>query len=510
MDNVNEGIENAKADYEYEVEMRGISKSFEGVKALQDVSLSVRHGEIHALMGENGAGKSTLIRVLSGAHQADSGDILLRGSPVEIKNSKDGIKNGISVIYQEFALVPHLSVAENIFIDEFGTKYNRIRWKNLRRRAKEALDVIGFGNIGVNTQVMDLSVAYQQVVEICKALTRNASVLVLDEPTAVLTVREVDQLFRLLSELRAKGVSIIYVSHRLDEIFRVTDRITVLKDGQFVATVNTADTNPKSLVNMMIGRDMSSFFPERPGTRPGETVLKADHVRAGKAVKDISFELREGEILGLSGLVGAGRTEVARAILGIDRLDGGSVVYRGRSVRLRSAKDAFASGIGFLPEDRRNQGVLLKLPIKFNITLSSIKRFASWFGWILAKKENAFAETMRARIGIKTANLKNRVDSLSGGNQQKVAIARILAADSKVLILDEPTRGVDVGAKMEIFKLLNELVAQNYAILMISSEMEEIMGMCDRAVVIREGRSVGELTRSEFSEENIIHYAMGV
>ncbi len=501
--------EGTPRNYENEVEMHGISKSFDGVKALQDVSFSVRPGEIHALMGENGAGKSTLIRVLSGAHEADSGEIFLKGEKVSICNPKDGIQHGISVIYQEFALVQHLSVAENIFLDEFRSK-KYINWKEMRQRARESLESIGFSDINVNARVMDLSVAYQQVVEICKALMRNASVLVLDEPTAVLTNREVDQLFLLLERLRDRGVAIVYVSHRLEEIFRICQRITVLKDGQYVGTVNVADVNPKSLVSMMIGRDLQDFFPDRGEVKIGKPVLRVDNVKAGKAVKDISFELHEGEILGLSGLVGAGRTEALRAVLGVDKMDGGKVLYMGEEVKLKSTKQAFEKGIGFLPEDRKNQGVMLRLPIKYNITLSSLKRFIGPFGWIARKKENQYAEEMKEQVGIKTNNIRNPVDSLSGGNQQKVAIARILASNSKVLILDEPTRGVDVGAKREIFKLINDLVAQDYAVLMISSEMTEIIGMCDRAIVIREGYSVGELQKDELNEENIIQYAMGV
>ncbi|MDR2743550.1 MAG: sugar ABC transporter ATP-binding protein [Treponema sp.] len=498
------------SDHEYEVEMRNISKSFEGVKALQKVNLSVKPGEIHALVGENGAGISTRIRIRAGALQADSGEIFLKGKKAEIKNSKDGIENSISVIYQEFALVPHLSVAENIFIDEFDTKYIRINWKDLWRRARESLTAIGFGDINVKSPVMDLPIAYQQVVEICKALNRNASILVLDEPTAVLTLREVDQLFILLKNLSERGVTIIYISHRLEEIFRITNRITVLKDGHYVATVNTTDIEPKALVNMMIGRNLNSFFPERETSHIGNIILRVENIRAGKAVKDVSFSVREGEVTGLSGLVGAGRTEAVRAILGIDKLEGGRIFYQNEEIRLKSVEDAFARGIGFLPEDRKNQGVLLRMSIKHNITLSCIKRFTTLFGWLLSLKETIFAEEMRSKLDIKTANLNNNVDSLSGGNQQKVAIARILASNSRMLILDEPTRGVDVGAKMEIFKLINELVAQNYAILIISSEMEEIIGMCDRTVVIKDGKSVGELQKNELTEENIIHYAMGV
>lgn len=491
----------------YRVDMRGITKSFEGVKALLDVQLQVKPGEIHALVGENGAGKSTLIRVLSGVHIPDSGEIRINGKPVILHGPKDGIMAGVSVIYQEFALVQHLSVAENILLDEFRDR-SFVNWKAMRRKAKELLENIGFGNIDVTARVGDLTVAYQQVVEICKALTRNASILVLDEPTAVMTNREVEQLFKLLLNLREKGVSIIYVSHRLDEIFEICDRITVLKDGQYVTTVDKNAIDKNQLVSLMIGRDLSSFFPPR-SCEIGEVVLTAEHIRAGNAVHDISFEVREGEILGLSGLVGAGRTECIRAILGIDKLDGGSVTLCGRRIRIGSAKEAYKSGIGFLPEDRKNQGVLLRRPIYQNITLSCQKAI-SRFGWIQKKKEKPIVEKYIDELAIKLASPQNNVESLSGGNQQKVAIAKMLAADSRVLFLDEPTRGVDVGAKIEIFKIINELVSRKYAVVMVSSEMTEIIGMCDRAVVIRDGRSVGELQKDELTELNIIHYAMGV
>lgn len=498
------------AEYEYAVEMKGIYKAFDGVHALEDVDLSVKSGEIHALMGENGAGKSTLIKVLSGAHHADAGEVYIRGRQERINNTKDGNKLGISVIYQEFALVPHLSVAENIFIDEFGSEIKLIDWNKLHQKAKEALKAVGFDDIDTKSIVQNLSVAYQQVVEICKALARNAEILVLDEPTAVLTNKEVDKLFELIMELKTRGVAIIYISHRLDEIFRISDRITVLKDGRYVDTVNTADMAPKKLVSMMIGRDLASFFPERIEQNIGDVVLKAEHISAGRMVKDVSFELHSGEVLGLSGLVGAGRTETIRAILGVDKMSGGVVWLYGEEVRMKSAKDAFDRGIGFLPEDRKNQGVLLKMSIKINITFSAIRKITAIFGWIKNKVEHAFALEMRDKIDIKTNNINNPVSSLSGGNQQKVAIARILASDSKILILDEPTRGVDVGAKMEIFKLINELIAQDYAVLMISSEMVEIIGMCDRAVVFREGRTVGLVEKDDLNEANLIHYAMGL
>ena len=496
-----------KPESGYRVEMKGIYKSFEGVQALKDAQLSVLPGEIHALVGENGAGKSTLIRILSGVYTADRGEVILHGKNVRFSDPKAGILAGISVIYQEFALVQHLTVAENILLDDFRMK-KFVNWKEMRDDARQFLDEIGFGNISVTSKVSDLTVAYQQVVEICKALKRNASVLVLDEPTAVMTNKEVEQLFKLLKGLREKGVSIIYISHRLDEVFELCDRITVLKDGQYVTTVNASDIDKNKLVSLMIGRDLSTFFPPRE-SEIGDVVMSVENICAGLAVKDISFDVREGEILGLSGLVGAGRTECIRAILGIDKLDGGKVTLGGGSIRLKSTKDAYARGIGFLPEDRKNQGVLLKRPIYQNITLSCMKVFAR-FGLIRKKKEDPIVEKYINELSIKTAAPKNNAESLSGGNQQKVAIAKILAANTRVLFLDEPTRGVDVGAKIEIFKIINELVTKKYAVVMISSEMAEIIGMCDRAVIIREGRSVAVLDKDSLTELNIIEYAMGV
>lgn len=491
----------------YQVEMNGICKHFEGVRALTDVHLNVLPGEIHALVGENGAGKSTLIRILSGVLAPDKGEIKIGGRTVRFADPKAGILAGISVIYQEFALIRHLSVAENILLDDFRSK-RFVNWKKMREKAGQFLKDVGFDNIPVSAKVGDLSVAHQQVVEICKALTRNASVLVLDEPTAVMTNKEVEQLFKLLGGLRAKGVSIIYISHRLDEVFRIADRITVLKDGQNVKTVANSEIDKNQLVSLMIGRDLSSFFPTRVSDI-GKVALSATNIRAGTAVKDISFYVREGEILGLSGLVGAGRTECIRAILGIDKLDGGTVELRGRPIRLRSTRGAYSNGIGFLPEDRKNQGVLLRRPIYQNITLSCLKILTT-LGIIRKKREQPVIDKYINELSIKLASSRNNVESLSGGNQQKVAIAKMLAADTKVLFLDEPTRGVDVGAKIEIFKIINELVSRKYAVVMSSSEMTEIIGMCDRAVVIREGRSVAELGRDEFTELNILQHAMGV
>jgi len=497
--------------YPYKVEMRGITKNFGGVKALQSVNFNVKSGEIHALVGENGAGKSTLMNVLAGAIQKDEGEILIDGKKVEIMSPKDGIANGISVIYQELALVGALTVAENIFIDEYREGSNIINWASLRRRAKEYIKRLGFEDqIDVETRTQDLTIAHQQVVEICKALARNSSVLVLDEPTSVLATSEVERLLKLLVELKNQGVAIIYISHRLDEIFKIADRITVLKDGQYVGTVDTASIDQQRLVNMMIGRTLETYYPKRDKVNVGKTILRVEGIRSGARVKDVSFEVREGEILGFSGLVGSGRTETVKAIIGEEELEGGNIYINGKKVTIRNPREAVKYGIGLLPEDRKNEGVILNLPIRHNITLGSLKNMSNAIGWINNKKENDYLAKMIKQLSIKLRNVDDPVSSLSGGNQQKVSIAKMLALGCKVLFLDEPTRGVDVGAKVEIFKIINDLVKQNYAVVMISSEMNEIIGMCDRVIVFREGRTVGELTKEEITEQNLINYSMGV
>lgn len=497
------------SNVKYHVDMQYICKAFGGVKALQDVCIQIMPGEIHALVGENGAGKSTLMKILSGAYTRDSGDILLKGEKVHINSPKDGINHGISVIYQEFALVGSLTVAENIFIDKLSDKGKLINWKKLHERARNVLDSLGFGNIPAGKQVSELSVAHQQVVEICKALARESSVLILDEPTAVLANSEVEQLFNLLKELRDKGVSIIYISHRLEEIFRLSDRITVMKDGTYVGTYETAAMDEQKLVSLMIGRTLESYFPPRE-SNIGAPIFKVENINAGRAVKNVSFEVRQGEVLGVAGLVGSGRTETMRAIFGADQRDSGKIFLDGKQIKITSPESAVKQGVGLLPEDRKAHGVLLKMPIRNNITLTRMKSFTGPFGIINKKQETDYINEMVKKLAIKIGSTENSADSLSGGNQQKVAIAKLLASDSKVLILDEPTRGVDVGAKIEIYKIINELVAQNYAVIMISSEMMEIIGMCDRAIVMRNGGIAGELTKDELTEQNLINYSMGV
>jgi ribose transport system ATP-binding protein len=493
----------------FRLDMRNISKAFGGVRALQDVTFQVLPGEIHALVGENGAGKSTLMKILSGAVARDSGDIYLDGKTAHISKPKDGVDNGISVIYQEFALIGSLTVAENIFIDNLADKGRFINWKKLRQRARNVLDSLGFGHISANKIVSALSVAHQQVVEICKALARESSVLILDEPTAVLANNEVEQLFGLLRALRENGVSVVYISHRLEEIFDIADRVTVMKDGRYIDTCDVASIDKNRLVSMMIGRTLESYFPARE-SRIGQPIFKVENIYRGRAVKDVSFEVREGEVLGVSGLVGSGRTETMRAVFGADAKDRGRIYLDGKPIRIRSPQNAVEHGIAMLSEDRKAHGVLLDMSIRNNITLTRLKAFSGAFGILNKKKELVYIGEMIEKLSIRVGSIENNVSSLSGGNQQKVAIAKLLASDCRVVILDEPTRGVDVGAKIEIYKIINSLVAQNYAVIMISSEMMEIIGMCDRVIVMREGGVVGELRKDGLTEQSLINYSMGV
>jgi len=489
--------------------MRNISKRFGGIQALKSAHIAVKPGEIHALVGENGAGKSTLMRILAGVCHADEGEIYIDGKKVNISDPKTGLQHGVSVIYQEFALADGLSVAENIFINNMKEKGALINWKSLYARARALLEQLNFSQINEKAMVGELSIAYQQVVEICKAMSKNASILVLDEPTALLANREVKQLFRLLMDLRQKGVSIIYISHRLEEIFTICDRVTVLKDGAYVDTVETKQITDKELVRLMVGRELSDYYPVR-NARIGDIVFEAKHLSGGNLIKDVNWSVRAGEVLGIGGLVGSGRTETARGIFGADRLASCELLLNGKSIRNKSPKSALQNGIGYLPEDRKNQGVLLNLPIRQNITMSVTSNFSKGAGFIQSAKEIDFANGMAEKLGIRMGGIEDSVKTLSGGNQQKVAIAKVLSTDCRVLIFDEPTRGVDVGSKVEIYNTINQLAEEGYAIIMISSEMQEIIGMCDRAIIMRNGSVAGTLEKEKLTEENIIRFAMGV
>lgn len=492
----------------YRIQMEHISKRFGGVCALDDVSLRVQPGEVHALVGENGAGKSTLIKVLAGAVKRDSGTIKIDGKTIDVIDPKISKDLGVAVIYQEFMLAPDLSVAENIFIDRLCQNKMLINWKQLNRDAEELLTKIGFGHINPKKKVGDLTVAYQQVIEICKSFSKNAKIFVLDEPTAVLTFNEIDRLFELIEQIKAQGMGIVYVSHRLEEIFRLCDKITVLKDGKFVTELETAKTNEHQLVNYMVGRELSDLFDTHQ-SNIGDVLLEAKSISAGRAVKNVSFKVHKGEILGFSGLVGSGRTETMRAIFGADKLDQGQVIYKGSKLGKMTPKKSAKYKIGLLPEDRKNQGVLLEQSIRINTTLTSLDKICR-FGIINKKKDKSKAKKELANISTKYGKLDDHVLSLSGGNQQKVALAKWLAADCECIILDEPTRGVDVGAKAEIYKCINRMADEGIGIVMISSEMEEIINICDRVIVMRQGEIVGELGKDEIHEQNLIKLAMGV
>jgi ribose transport system ATP-binding protein len=489
------------------VEMKNIVKSFGGVHALKNVSLEVLPGEIHALIGENGAGKSTLMKILSGALHKDSGEIKLDGKPCEIDSPATGRALGIGIIYQEFALAPHLTVAENIFMGQFCSKNGFIDWSNLNSKAKAVIEDVGF-NINPQTRVKDLSVAYQQVVEITKALSENVNVLILDEPTAVLSPQEAERLFEILFKLKEQGVSIIYISHRLEEIFKISDRITVMRDGEVTGQLNRDEAVTDNVIKLMIGRNLSTLFPERHATI-GEEVLRVEHLTNEPKVRDISFSVKAGEVLGFAGLVGSGRTEVMRAIFGADRKQSGAVYLDQKLLAIKSPTHAVQSGIGLLPESRKEQGVLLNLPIRINITMAAISKIVRFKSLINRKKEVVDVMELVRHLSIKTNNIENNVSSLSGGNQQKVSFAKWANADCRVIILDEPTRGVDVGAKTEIYDLINKLAESGLAVIVVSSELLEIIGLCDRVAVMNQGQIRGFLDKPDLSEEKIMKLAIG-
>jgi len=490
----------------YSVEMTGITKSFGGVHALNNVSFKIRGGEIHALVGENGARKSTLMKILAGAYQKDKGEIKIDGRAVNISNPHAGRKLGIAIIYQEFALVPDLTVAENIYLDHLSSKRGLINWPQLYRNAGELIKSIGF-DINPRSIVGELSVAYQQVVEITKALSENAKILILDEPTSVLAPREVEHLFGILKKLKQQNVSVIYISHRLDEIFKIADTITVIKDGCVTGTVAPADVTTDDIINMMIGRKLTTMFPKRE-SRIGEEIFRVEGLNRGKKVKDVSFSVRAGEVLGIAGLVGSGRTETVRAIFAADSKDTGEITLCGRTLKINSPRDAVIAGIALVPEDRKEQGAVLAMSIRANVTMPSLQKVTAKLGLIKKKKEKKFTQELIRKLAIKTTSTETRVTDLSGGNQQKTVLAKWFGTDSKVIILDEPTRGVDVGAKVEIYNLINELADRGLAIIVISSEMVEVIGICDRVAVMREGRIQQILEKEQLCEENIMKLAI--
>jgi ribose transport system ATP-binding protein len=491
------------------LEMRGIRKSFPGVVALDDVDLTLQPGEVHVLLGENGAGKSTLMKILSGAYRKDAGTIMVHGREVDIASPRDALAHGIRVIYQELNLVPHLSVAENIFLGVVPTRLpGVIDWRVLHDNTSRLLVDLGM-DIAPGTEVLRLSLAHRQMVEIAKALAGGeaATVLVMDEPTSALTSREVDQLFALIARLVARGVAVVYITHRLDEVYRIGQRVSVMRDGRHVATKLLTGTTVTELVRLMANRDVGEHFPKQR-TAPGAELLRVEHLSRAGVLHDISFSLRAAEVLGIAGLLGAGRTELARVIAGADRPDSGRVVVRDHAVAFRAPADAIRCGIGLLPEDRKAQGLVAGLTVARNVALPHGRRLAR-FGYLPRRCEEDLAAPIVRDLRIK-ATPRQTVKLLSGGNQQKVVLGKWLAGDARIFIFDEPTRGVDVGAKVEIYQLMNRLTASGAAILMISSEMPELLGMSDRILVLHRGRIGAEFTAEEATQERVLSAALGI
>lgn len=488
--------------------MEGIEKSFPGVHALSQCRFELLPGEVHALVGENGAGKSTLMKVLTGIYAKDAGHIFYKGKEVEVHTPRAAQRLGISIIHQELNLMPHLTVAQNIFIGrEPRLKFNF--FLDEKKINEQTLDLLAMLHLKIDprTKVADLTVAMQQMVEIAKALSYNAEVLIMDEPTAALTEAEIEDLFRIIRQLREKGVGIVYISHRLEELKQISDRVTVMRDGRYIDTVRTAEVEVDRIISMMVGRTIYEVAPEIPEQASQELMLEVKGLNRGNVIKDVSFSLKKGEILGFAGLMGAGRTEVARAIFGADPIDSGEVYVRGRKVRIKTPSDAVRHGIGYLSEDRKRYGLTLGMDVETNIVLAALDKFLGFFGWVNGARTNAIAAQMSDALSIKTPSLQQKVKNLSGGNQQKVVVGKWLTADTSILIFDEPTRGIDVGAKSEIYKLLNDLVQQGKAVIMISSELPEILRMSHRVVVMCEGRITGELSISEATQENIMTLA---
>ncbi len=494
------------ADLTPKLELRGISKTFPGVRALTEVSLSIWSGETHMLLGENGAGKSTLMKVLCGAVSADSGEVLYGGRPVRIASPADARKLGIAVIFQEFSLVPHLDVAHNVFLGRAprGRIPGITDRSRLYAETRRVLEIIGF-DVDPRESVHRLGVAHQQMVEIAKALSQNARILVMDEPTAALSDRESERLFAMIAKLKADGVAIIYISHRMAEVFALGDRITVLRDGRRVRTLLPTEASPDELVRLMVGRSVDTTYP-RQFRKPGATMLEVRGLSAVSGISGIDLIVREGEIVGLCGLVGSGRTEVARAIFGADKVTSGEVRVFGR-IHPGSAEGSARLGMALIPESRKSEGLALIRTVGDNLLLAALPQlFRSGLLWVATGR--AAAQRIVAQLGIVTASLRQQALALSGGNQQKIVIGKWLVARSRLFIFDEPTRGIDIGAKAQIFALIDELVAAGAGVLMISSEQSEIVHVCDRAYVMRDKRIVGELQRAQLSEENIVRLGM--
>ncbi|AUZ64991.1 sugar ABC transporter ATP-binding protein [Citrobacter sp. CFNIH10] len=490
------------------LQMNHITKRFPGVLALSNVNFTLRKGEVHALLGENGAGKSTLMKILSGVYQPDEGDIIFEGKPVSFSDPLSAQNAGITIIHQEFNLFPELTVEENIFIGREFCKNNRWRLdeKQQRQAATEILQKLNL-NISPETLVSDLTVAQQQMVEIAKAISVNAKILIMDEPTAALTETEIESLFQVTRLLKAQGTGIVYISHRLEELALIADRATVMRDGQYIDTVDYETVKISELIAMMVGRELGNIYPRREARTHQEPVLEVNGLTRKGVLNNIDFTLNRGEILGFAGLMGAGRTELARAIFGADPIDSGTIKLNGKTIVIKGISDAIAQGISYLTEDRKKEGLALNLSVERNIMLGNYPEYADRFGHVDSKRCQQTSEEQVRTLRIKTPHLEQAALNLSGGNQQKIIIARWVCKDTDILIFDEPTRGIDAGAKLEIYELMNRLVAKGKSIIMISSELPEVLGMCDRILVMRSGRITGELTADNATQEKIMQYA---
>ncbi len=493
-------------DKKYILEFQNICKSFIGVKALSDISFKIRQGDVHALLGENGAGKSTLMKILSGAYTKDEGKIYFEGQEIHVKSAKESEKLGISIIYQELNLIPELSVAENIYLARQPLKKGIIDWKTMNKDAEDMLGSIDM-KIPPRTKVAALSVAQRQMIEIAKAISINAKLVIMDEPTSALTDSETRKLFKVIQSLKSRGITVIYISHRMEEIFEICDSYTIMRDGRFISSGDIKDVSTDKIIEDLVGRPLTQVFPEK-NNKIGEVVLEARDISNGKEVKGVSFNLREGEILGFAGLVGAGRTETLKAVFGADKHAKGEVTLYGKQVGIKSPKDAIQYGIGFLPEDRKKEGLVTELSVLDNVVMAKPEKAISKGVFSAAKAREICVRFIR-ELMIKTPSESQKTKYLSGGNQQKVVLAKWLNCEPGVIILDEPTRGIDVNAKMEIYNIIVKLAEQGKSIILISSEMQEIIGLCDRVNIMFEGRISGELSREELTQEEIMKYATG-
>ena len=489
------------------LEVRHLSKSFPGVWALEDVSLRVQRGHVHAIVGENGAGKSTLIKILTGVYGKDRGEIFLEGRPVTIDSPAAALRLGLAAIYQEITLVPDMTVSENIALGRFPAPFGLIDQGRLEARAAEVLASLD-EPIHPRAPVRQLSAALQQMVAVAKALVQDARFLIMDEPTAALSKREIERLFRVVRRLKAQGVTFIYISHRLEEIFQIADHVTILRDGRIAGDLAVSEVDVDRVISVMVGRELHELFPRQPHVL-GEEVLRVDGFTSPGRFSDVSFSVRRGEILGIAGMVGSGRTELVRAVFGADPGARGYVFLHGRRVRFRDPREAIRHGVGLLPEERKTQGVVLSLSVRDNISLTIFDRLAR-LGVINRVRQSTLVGDLVRRLAIRTPNLEQLAMYLSGGNQQKVVLAKWLARRCTLLIFDEPTRGIDVGSKAEIYRLMTEMCQRGAAVIMVSSELLELLSMSDRIVVMRHGRVVGELPRAEASEEHVLNLALGV